>query len=594
MDAPPSAEVVAPPAAAVPDNRPSSPTAHFPNPSSAPQKPEIHGNAEGPTGVVGQKETAPTAVEAAVVAGQSNSDASEAAPVTDLQKKLRRAERFGTPVMLSEEEKRNSRAERSEATPVEETRSFKSPLLSCLPVQGSIRLWFGTASTFDGGKIGGPLEEQKRKARAERCLLLLTQQIYPCALARPRSSRRSGSEVALGGESSWVRLGFYNNDCGAFVPEALTSLSLTMPPHFTTPSVVLAARCASSFLQLGHVDLAILTWRGDVVASLIFAISFPPSEKTFSRFLIRVLKMRSCAEPSGCSERKLGRWTGRVLYPGVDPSEQGLGGSSGDGLAGSYTRELIRASMGLGDDSTEHELIRPSGGWGNGPTERELGKCPGAEEDVSLVFHRPRSMKDLFKTTIYKDDACYYALHMFERGLLHPQLAWELYTLPSEVLLARAARVLTIVGRASELERELEKTKRERDEALQRLEASDKELNKVRSNLSEIQRLLKEVQVKAWKMDDELLQSVKALENARAELPRRTVDHYKEPVGFKEGLKRMGRVTYEYGYRVALAHFRSLHPDSEVEEDPFTIRPEDDSVPMERQQAFDDSAPPKT
>ncbi|RWW57647.1 hypothetical protein BHE74_00035546 [Ensete ventricosum] len=255
--------------------------------------------------------------------------------------------------------------------------------------------------------------------------------------------------------------------------------------------------------------------------------------------------------------------------------------------------------MGLGDDSTEHELIRPSGGWGNGPTERELGKCPGAEEDVSLVFHRPRSMKDLFKTTIYKDDACYYALHMFERGLLHPQLAWELYTLPSEVLLARVARVLTIVaiakveGRASELERELEKTKRERDEALQRLEASDKELNKVRSNLSEIQRLLKEAQVKAWKMDDELLQSVKALENARAELPRRTVDHYKEPVGFKEGLKRMGRVTYEYDYRVTLAHFRSLHPDSEVEEDPFTIRPEDDSVPMERQQAFDDSAPPK-
>lgn len=31
---------------------------------------------------------------------------------TDLQKKLRRAERFGVPVLLSEKEKRNSRAER--------------------------------------------------------------------------------------------------------------------------------------------------------------------------------------------------------------------------------------------------------------------------------------------------------------------------------------------------------------------------------------------------------------------------------------------------------------------------------------------------
>ncbi|RZS01385.1 hypothetical protein BHM03_00031228 [Ensete ventricosum] len=84
-------------------------------------------------------------------------------------------------------------------------------------------------------------------------------------------------------------------------------------------------------------------------------------------------------------------------------------------------------------------------------------------------------------------------------------------------------------------------------------------------------------------MYDELLQSVKALLNARAELPRRAVDHYKESTGFKEVLKRMGRVTYEYDYRVALARFHSLHPDSEVEEDLFTIRPEDDSKPMERQ-----------
>ncbi|KAA8521508.1 hypothetical protein F0562_012182 [Nyssa sinensis] len=34
------------------------------------------------------------------------------APVSNIQKKIRRAERFGMPVQLSEEEKRNSRAER--------------------------------------------------------------------------------------------------------------------------------------------------------------------------------------------------------------------------------------------------------------------------------------------------------------------------------------------------------------------------------------------------------------------------------------------------------------------------------------------------
>ncbi|RWW37498.1 hypothetical protein BHE74_00057364 [Ensete ventricosum] len=91
-------------------------------------------------------------------------------------------------------------------------------------------------------------------------------------------------------------------------------------------------------------------------------------------------------------------------------------------------------------------------------------------------------------------------------------------------------------------------------------------------------------------MDDELLQAVKALESARAELPRQSIIQYKESLGFKEGLKRMGRVTYEYGYRVALARFHAQHPHVEVEEDPFTIHPEDDLVSMERQQAFDDSS----
>ncbi|RWW35668.1 hypothetical protein BHE74_00059375 [Ensete ventricosum] len=190
--------------------------------------------------------------------------------------------------------------------------------------------------------------------------------------------------------------------------------------------------------------------------------------------------------------------------------------------------------------------------------------------------------------------------------LLHPQLAWELYTLPSEVLLARAAKEMVLsqhfqmalfdrvhdAGRlitfmdyrikqlqeeldalksdggpeavakaeegASELQEELEKTRRERDEALLRRKASEKELH-------EVWQLLKEARVRARKMDYKLLQAVKALESARAELPRQTVIQYKESLGFKEGLKRIGRVTYEYGYRVALARFHTQHPDAEVE-----------------------------
>ncbi|RRT32278.1 hypothetical protein B296_00046754 [Ensete ventricosum] len=126
--------------------------------------------------------------------------------------------------------------------------------------------------------------------------------------------------------------------------------------------------------------------------------------------------------------------------------------------------------------------------------------------------------------------------------------------------------------RASELREELEKTKRERSEELLRRKASEKELHEVRSHLGDAQRLLKEARVRARKMDDELLQA----------LPRQSVVQYKESLGFKEGLKRMGWVTYEYGYRVALARFRTRHPDAEVEEYLFTIHPEDDLVPMER------------
>lgn len=44
--------------------------------------------------------------------GEDSKATTVAAPVTDTQKKKRRAERFGMPVQLSEQEKRNSRAER--------------------------------------------------------------------------------------------------------------------------------------------------------------------------------------------------------------------------------------------------------------------------------------------------------------------------------------------------------------------------------------------------------------------------------------------------------------------------------------------------
>ncbi|XP_010920976.1 uncharacterized protein [Elaeis guineensis] len=96
---------------------------------------EQKGSKPPATGTTAVGPSSATAVAAAAAAA----GAAAAGLVTDLQKKLLRAERFRMPVLLTEEEKRNSRAER-----------------------------FGTASTVHGTKNLGQLEEQKRKARAER------------------------------------------------------------------------------------------------------------------------------------------------------------------------------------------------------------------------------------------------------------------------------------------------------------------------------------------------------------------------------------------------------------------------------------------
>ncbi|RWW44234.1 hypothetical protein BHE74_00050032, partial [Ensete ventricosum] len=269
------------------------------------------------------------------------------------------------------------------------------------------------------------------------------------------------------------------------------------------------------------------------------------------------------------------------------------------------------------------------------------------EGGTSPAHRRPRSMKDLFKTKVHKDNAGYYTLLMSDLGHQHPEkemkARWKgpknsrrfsFYRASNSYCFVQSqhfqmtlfdrvhdtGRLITFMDyrikqlqeelnalkfdggpeavtkaeeRASELQEELEKTRRERDEVLLRRKASEKELHEVRSNLADAQQLLKEARVRARKMDDELLQAVKALESTRAELPRQTIVQYKELLGFKEGLKRMSRVTYEYEYRVALSRFHAQHPNAEVEEDLFTIHLEDDLVPMERQQAFDDSVPPE-
>ena len=57
-------------------------------------------------------DTALFTIDLAIEGPKDSENSKSTAPVTDIEKKIRRAERFGITVQLSEQEKRNTRAER--------------------------------------------------------------------------------------------------------------------------------------------------------------------------------------------------------------------------------------------------------------------------------------------------------------------------------------------------------------------------------------------------------------------------------------------------------------------------------------------------
>ncbi|RRT45322.1 hypothetical protein B296_00035611 [Ensete ventricosum] len=126
---------------------------------------------------------------------------------------------------------------------------------------------------------------------------------------------------------------------------SLLPLLLTMPSYLFTTPVVLTTDFPR---RVGHVDEPIVQGREDVAARSTSAISFFPPWKTFSRCLIRVLKMRSFAELPACGDVGLVPSGGS----GTDRTER----SSCEELAGLHIWELIRPSRGSGVDPTEQGL----------------------------------------------------------------------------------------------------------------------------------------------------------------------------------------------------------------------------------------------
>ncbi|KAL6503139.1 hypothetical protein OROHE_023768 [Orobanche hederae] len=109
-------------------------------------------------------------------AAARTSDAHDSGAVTDIQKKMKRAERFGMPMKMTEEEKRNSRAERVKALShfkrISERMTSSRKLTCILFSAGAIVVGyisqFHTGSAANGSDTCKALEVLKKKSRAER------------------------------------------------------------------------------------------------------------------------------------------------------------------------------------------------------------------------------------------------------------------------------------------------------------------------------------------------------------------------------------------------------------------------------------------
>ncbi|RWW81437.1 hypothetical protein BHE74_00010193 [Ensete ventricosum] len=103
---------------------------------------------------------------------------------------------------------------------------------------------------------------------------------------------------------------------------------------------------------------------------------------------------------------------------------------------------------------------------------------------------------------------------------------------------------------------------------------------------------LRSARARVRQMETELLNLARSKEALREDLPKRAIEEYKESPEFEMGLVRMGRVSLEYGYQLALTRLQARHPGVEIELDPFVTLPEDADVTMADEQPFDDSLPP--
>ncbi|RWW53488.1 hypothetical protein BHE74_00040014 [Ensete ventricosum] len=96
------------------------------------------------------------------------------------------------------------------------------------------------------------------------------------------------------------------------------------------------------------------------------------------------------------------------------------------------------------------------------------------------------------------------------------------------------------------------------------------------------------------RLEGDVLSLTKAVAFLEVELKvegLKAVATYKASRGFESGLEKMGRVSYEFRYRMVLKRLQGKHPEIMIEQDPFVECPDDAKVEMDLNQPFDDSTP---
>ncbi|RZS22497.1 hypothetical protein BHM03_00055285 [Ensete ventricosum] len=139
--------------------------------------------------------------------------------------------------------------------------------------------------------------------------------------------------------------------------------------------------------------------------------------------------------------------------------------------------------------------------------------------------------------------------------------------------------------RRASVEAELEKTRSE-------LASLERRLDDLRKRLGDFEGQLRSSRAQVCQMETELLDLARSKETLREDLPKRSIEEYKESLGFEMGLVRIRRVSLEYGYQLALTRLQTRHPRVEIELDPFVTLLKDVDVTMADEQPFDDSLPP--